>query len=313
MAGLDTTLIADALRGQAAEGIQKVVYRHDTLHQLFEVADLTGGATWNKKTQYTAATVAAYSEADAAPTASNQTYITQQWPVGYYWFKISVTGHARDQLEKGNGAAFFDQIAMEYEDGVKDLVTYWNDVALGTGSTPFASMEYIVDSASVTVAGLARGTYTWFKAYEAAGAATTIAFTDIHLAVQTTADSPGGAKTDLWMGSFKQCNKILGVYGLPGASNAPVRTIAGANGYEVNLGSFMGMAVGNAPILPVPTLTNSILLGLQRDTWKITRQRDITVKPLGATKDTDEILVTMAKGIACTDPRKNIKITTLTA
>jgi len=313
MAGLTAaSSIADALKTQAMSGVSEAIFRNQEVMGRFTRVPFTGGANLNVKLNYGGNTsVATYSEGDAAGVPGSQSYLTANFGAQYYKMGIQITGHARDQLRNGSpGAAFYNQIELEFTSGMKDLTDKISTDMLGTGLTPPVGIQGIVDS-SGTLGGIAPGTYTWWAAYEAAGAATTIAISDLDGATQNSRDAEYAADiTEIWV-SWKQQNKLKGVIGNPGVANNSVQIQTGQN---INLtGTSQPITYDGLPIIPIRDLTNSIVLGLSMPELFLGVMRDYQVDPLGKTDDSDKFLVTCAFGLGTKNRKKHWKITTLTA
>ncbi len=227
MAGVNAaTSITDALRDQRVEGIVESLFRNNEILGEFPTRPFTGGATINITHHYAANTsVSRYEEGDAVGQAGSQAYITAQWPCQYYKGTVSITGHARDQMRNGDPqAVFYDQISMEMDRIVPDIIHKISTDMLGTGLTAPVGIQGIIDSAG-TIAGLARGTYTWFAALESASltSSTAIEVADIDYAMSAGADDPyEGNVNEVWT-SWLQLRKYKAKIGNAGVANAPIR------------------------------------------------------------------------------------------
>jgi len=314
MAGVTAaSSIADALKTQALSGVQESLFKNDEVLGNFGTPiPFTGGSTINIKHHYSGnASVSTYSEGDALGAAGSQSYITAQWPAAYYRAQIQITGHAEDQLRNGNmGAVFYDQIALEFTMAAEDLRDRVSTDCLGTGLTAPIGIQGIVDSAG-TIAGLNKSTYSWFQSYETAGATTTVAIADLDGAAQNSSDADYAAQVDQIWTSWKQKNKLKGIMGQVGASgNSYLQSPAGPLN---TAGITSDMFYGNIPIKPIRDLTNSIFLGLTMSTFFLGMMRDWKVDPLAKTDDSSKYLLTGAWGLGNRNPKKNWKVTTLTA
>ncbi len=311
-----TGSIQDALKTQAMTGLQESLFKNnEVLGNFGAPIPFTGGATMNVKHHYAGnASVGTYSEGDALGAPGSQAYLTAQWPAQYYRAQIQITGHAEDQLLGGSAqAAFYNQLENEFTLAMEDLIDRVSTDCLGTGLTAPVGIQGICDSAG-TIATINRSTYSWFQAYETAGGTTTVAVSDLDGAMQNSSDADYAAQiTEIWT-SWKQVNKLKGVIGNPGVANNSVRIDIGGNGGMLNTGSIInGIKYGNIDIKPIRDLTNSIILGLTMPTFFLGRMREWTVKPLGYTDDSTKYLLTGAWGLGCRNPKKNWKVTTLTA
>jgi hypothetical protein len=316
MAGVSAaSSISDALRDQRVEGVVQSMFRNNEVLGEFPSRDFTGGATINITHHYAANTsVSTYEEGDAVGQAGSQSYISAQWPCQYYKGIVSITGHARDQLKGGDPqAAFYDQIGMEMQRIIPDMIHKISTDMLGTGLTAPVGIQGIVDSAG-TIANLSRSTYTWFQAFEAASltSSTAITVNDIDYAMASSADDPyEGNVNEIWT-SWHQLQKYKAAVGNAGVANAPVRINApnGAGALAFNVGDVRdGGFVGNTPIRPKKGLTNSIWLGLTKETFFIGDMRNWTVEQLAKNDDSEKFLITRALGLGCIDPRRNWKLT----
>jgi len=308
--------IQDALRQQAMSGVVESLFKNnEVLGNFGPPTPFTGGSTLNVKHHYAGnASVGTYSEGDALGAAGSQSYLTAQWGAAYYRAQIQFTGHAQDQLLNGSlETAFFDQLGLEFTMAAEDLVDRVSTDCLGTGLTAPVGIQGIVDS-SGTIAGLNRSTYSWFQAYEVVGGTTTVAISDLDGAMQNSSDSDYAAQiTEIWT-SWKQVNKLKGIIGNPGTANNSIRMDPSQPNMSLNTGSIVnGIKYGNIDIKPIRDLTNSIFLGLTMPTFFLGRMREWRVDPIAKTDDSSKFLLTGAWGLGCRNPKKNWKVTTLTA
>lgn len=317
MAGVTAAAsIADALVTQAEPGVVESLFKNDEVLSNFGTpVPFTGGSTVNIKHHYAGnASVSTYSEGDALGTAGSQSYITAQWGAAYYRAQIQFTGHAQDQLLNGGPtSSFYPQLELEFTMAAEDLRDKLSTDCLGTGLTAPVGIQGICDSAG-TIAGLNRSTYSWFQAYEAPGGTTTVAITDLDGAMQNSSDADYAANvSEIWT-SWKQVNKLKGIIGNPGTANNSIRMDPSAPGMQLNTGSITnGLRYGDLTIKPIRDLTNSIFLGITMSTMFIGMMRDWKVDALAKTDDSSKFLITGAFGLGCRNPKKNWKVTTLTA
>jgi hypothetical protein len=314
MAGVTAAAsIADALKSQALAGVQESLFKNnEVLGNFGTPVPFTGGATINLKHHYGGnSSVTTYSEGDALGAPGSQSYITAQWPATYYRAQIQITGHAVDQLQNGvSSTAFYDQLGLEFTMVAEDLTDRVSTDCLGTGLVAPVGIQGIVDSAG-TIAGLNRSTYSWFQAYEVSGGTTTVAISDLDGAAQNSGDADYAAQVDVIWTSWKQKNKLKGVMGQVGvAGNSYLQSPSGPLN---TAGITSDMFYGNVPIKPIRDLTNSIFLGLTMSTFGLGMMRDWKVEPLAKTDDSNKYLVTGAWGLFNRNPKKNWKVTTLTA
>lgn len=314
MAGTVTSALTAALRTTAAPMLSEALFRNNELMPLFAPVGWEGGSTKNYKIHYGGnASVATYAEGDALGTAGSQSYLTANFPEKHYRCLIQVTGHVYDQLQNGSPtAAFFNQVEKEFTYSIKDTVDLITTDMMGTGLTAPVGLQGIIDSAG-TLAGIDPSTYTWWAAYEVAGAATTIAISDIDAALRNVRDPEYAADIDLILTSHKQAQKLKGVFGNAGTSNNSVRSLISAGGYIVNTGDYTDIGVGGIPVIPLRDLTNSIFLGVHRECIEVATQRPMRIEPLGKVDDSDKWLMTWAGGLTTTNRRHAFKITGLTA
>lgn len=315
MAGTVTSSLTAALRTTAAAGLSEALFRNNELMPLFARAGWEGGSTKNYKIHYGGnSSVGTYAEGDAIGTAGSQSYLTANFPEKHYKAVVQITGHVYDQTQGGNQAAvFFDQAEREFAYATNDVVDLITTDMLSTGTTAPVGIQGIVDSTG-TLAGIDPSTYTWWAAYEVAGAATTIAVSDFDLALFHARDPEYAANIDLIITSHKQASKLKTVLGNMGASGNSIRTLATAGGYIMNLGDYaQGMFVGGIPIIPLRDLTNSIFIGVERSRIEVATQRPLNVLPLAKTDDSDKWLMTWAGGLCTSNRMKAFKITTLSA
>jgi len=308
-----TGSIQDALKSQAAFELQESLFKNnEVLGNFGTPVPFTGGSTMNIKHHYAGnASVGTYSEGDALGSPGSQAYLTALWPAQYYRAQIQITGHVIDQTLNGSSTAvFYNQIEAEFTLAMEDLIDRVSTDCLGTGLTAPVGIQGIVDSAG-TIASINRSTYSWFQAYETAGGTTTVAVTDLDGAMQNSGDADYAAQVDQIWTSWKQKNKLKGALGNPGVSNnSYLQSPAGPLNTS---GITSDMFYGNVPIKPIRDLTNSIFLGLTMSTFFLGRMREWKVEELGKTDDSTKYLITGAWGLGCKNPKKNWKVTTLTA
>jgi len=296
MAGVVTTVIADALKTQALTGVVDTTFRNDmTLGRFPQIPD-TGGVTINVKVAYGSNTsVGRYNEGDAAGTPGAQSYATAQWPFTYYKCVVQFTGHARDQLNNGSPqAAFFNQLAREFEYGMKDIIDLASTDALGTGLTSPIGIQGIADSAG-TIAGLSRSTFTWWQSYETTYS-TTVTLADLDASDRFSRDRSYGSKYDQVWAAPKQIQKLRGAIGLAGQSNNSIRIMSSNGGIDL-AGNTSGVTYAGRPVVETVDLTDSVLIGIQSSDLFSSYRRQMQVDLLGKTDDSDKYLITMAIGI----------------
>lgn len=316
MAGMTAASSIDAaLRSQAVTGVVESLFLNNEVMGEFPMVEFTGGSTINIKHHYAGnSSVGTYSEGDAVGIAGSQSYITAQWPEQHYKCTIQITGHARDYLRDGsNEAAFFNQIAEEFDRAMNDLVDKVSTDMLGTGTTAPVGLQGIVDS-SGTVAGLSRSTYTWWQSYEGSNG-TTVSVQDLQLAMYTSSDADyAGKVSEVWC-SWKQQYKLQGVVGVAGTTASPVRFNAPPTGNQgINIGDVRDpIMMGGFPIKPKRDLTNSVFIGLTKEDFFIGKMRDWKVEPLAKVDDSDKFLITGSFGLGCKNPKRSWKMTGYTA
>lgn len=310
--------VETSLRTQAMAGDPvSTLFRNDEVFSEFPIVPFTGGATINIKMHYAGNdSVRTFDEGDADGVAGTQSYLTAYWPEKHYDVQVAVTGHAVDYTLNGNaGAVFFDQIKAEVPRAIQDMVHRMSTDMLSTGTTAPVGIQGIIDSAG-TVASINRSTYTWFGSYEAAGAATTVSFTDLDEATYQNRDTTyDGRVNEIWT-SWYQGMKYKGSAGNPGTTASPVvvMTNGGPGAVTVNPGSVEDTQYyGTSPIKKKHNLTNSIWLGLTKPDFFIGRIRDWKVDPLPRTGDTDRLRISYGCGLGCKSPKRSWKKTGFTA
>lgn len=325
MAGLTAASgLAAALKTQAFSELQDEVFRYNQFLQYFETVPWMGGSTYNTKHHYSGNTVSTYSEGDPPPTAVAQSYATAQWPEAHYQVTVKITGHAMDYTKNGSDAAvFFNIIANELIESMKDAASKVESDALGSGITSPVGILGIVDS-SGTIAGLDRATYTWFASIENSGAATTLAIGDMDKLVEELTSNktsagvaiPGRpARPNIGFMEHKQMRKCRDIGFLPGSSSTQV-SVGVANGQAptVQLGfNTEVLYYAGIPFHPITGFSQSDIVAGERETIKLAVCRDWRVDTLGKADDSDTQLITGAFGLICKRPRTWGKITTLTA
>lgn len=312
MAGVNTTLIADALKTQAVAGVVDTTFRNHEVLGRFPLLTDTGGTTINIKMAYGSNTsVSTYSEGDAFGVPGSQSYTTAQWPFTYYKGQFSFTGHAKDQLKNGAPqAAFFDQLGMEAEKLTADITNQASVDALGTGLTSPVGIQGICDSAG-TIAGLNRSTFTWFQSYETTYS-TTVALADLDASDRFSRDQTYASEYDQIWCAPKQIQKLRGVIGLAGTANNSIRIMSGNASIDLQ-GNSSGVTYAGRPFVPIRNLTDSVLLGIQSGDLFLSWRRQMQVDQMAKVDDSDRYAITMALGIGCRQPKHFWKNTGYTA
>lgn len=308
--------VENSLKTQAVAGVVEALFRNNEVMGEFPMRPFTGGGTINIKMHYAGNTsVGRYSEGDADGNAGTQSYLTAYWPEQHYRGQIGITGHAMDYTLNGSPVAvFFDQLGMEMERVYNDITDFISQDMLGTGLTAPVGLLGIVDSAG-TIASLSRSTYTWFQSYETAGAATTIAASDLDNATYQNSDTTYAGKVDEIWTSWRQAAKLKGVMGNMGTTASPMRVIVGGPGpVTLNTGSVTDdQFYGGVPIKKKHNLDSTVFVGMQKSDFFVGKMRDWQVRPLAFASDTYRFMVTCAFSLGCDNPKHNWKITTLTA
>ena len=304
--------IADALKSQAVAGVTEALFRNSEVISEFPIIPFTGGSTINVKMHYAGnASVKSYVEGDAPGVAGSQSYLTALWPETHYWGVVGITGHAIDYTLNGsNEAVFYNQVAMEMSRIMPDITHQMSLDMLGTGQTAPIGIQGIVSSTG-TIAGINRATFTWFAAYQVAGAATTIAASDLDLAMFNSSDATyAGMVSEIWT-SWKQSAKLKIVLGNAGVAN---NSIVVQNGQQVAIADVRDpQYYGSTVIKKKRNLTNSIFLGLTKEDFFIGQIRGWTVEPLARVDDSQRYLVTCGYSLGCRNPKRSFKVDTLTA
>lgn len=313
MAGVTAAngVIDAATKTQAFGGVVDTTFRNAEVLGRFHLRPDTGGSTFNRKVAYGLNTsVVRYVEGDAAGAPGAQSYATAQWPFTYYKCTVQFTGHARDQLNNGNPqAAFFDQLAMEFTSGSKDMIDKASTDALGAGLTSPVGIQGIADDAG-SLAGLDRATYTWWKAYENTSS-TTVTLADIDTFDQVSRDADYASNYDqVWCGP-KQIRKLRGAIVLAGQANNSIKIDSGGTIKLSSNGD--GIMYGSSPFVPIRDLDNSIMIGVPSSELFLIWRRQMQVELLGKTDDSDKYLITMALCIGADNPKHFWKLTGLTA
>lgn len=315
--GLVAASLAAATKTQDFAVMSEALYRESNIMSQFQRLPWQGGTTFRLPIHYGGnSSPAAYAEGDDPPTAGVQAYTNAAYPEQHYHAKAVINGHAKDYALNGSPVAlFWNQIAQEVARALVDLRNKVEVDMLTTSLVAPVGILGIIDDAG-TLATLDRATFTWWKAVENAGAATTVAISDLDILLEdiggtVEAGTPG--KIDRWWASSKQ-KRILRTLGfVPGAANNSVRSMIGPSGVEVQLGVNENVMIGNAPVIQIEGLLSSVLLALETSSFGVAVCRDWTVDVLGRTGDHEDYYLTSSFGLVCFNPRHNGKITTLTA
>ena len=299
MAGATTTTFASAIATYVNELIPTLDYQGNTLQQLVPGVMSPGGNAkkWNVHYSGNASTVA-YSEGDALAAAGNEAYgqASVAYSTGYLRTTFSITGHARDDVQKG----YFNAVDDEAAGAVRAHVAAREALLIST-------LESAIDSAG-SYAGLLRATYN-LASYEA-DMSGSLATTDIDTMWNTLQASPIGA--DLSQHVFLAPTSTIAEYLLvaPGAgAGNPLVTMA--SGTTLDGGKFQyDIAYNGRPFVRVEGMTAGGLLFVAPSNLQRIIHRPITVEPMAKTDDSDLFAITSSEIIVCLNPRDAGKLTT---
>lgn len=308
-----------SLRTQAQPGGPiNTLFRNDEILGVFPHVPWLGGSTYPVKLHYAGNdTATGYNEGDADGDAGTQSYLTAYWPEKHYRINTGVTGHVQDYTLNGSASAvFFNQLAEEVPRAVKDLKHLMSTDALGSGLTAPVGILGIIDNAG-TIAGVVRGTYSWFQAYESAAIGTSISKEDLNDATVNNRDTTyDGAVDQIWT-SWHQSGKWKDALGDNQSATSPIVVAVPPNhagSVSVNPGSVEDpQFYGGTPIIKKKGLSNSVWLGLTTSDFKFAICRDWTAKALPFMADTERLQISYAHAFVCESPKRNWKKTGLTA
>jgi hypothetical protein len=290
-------------------GVFDTVFRNDAFIGLLPFKGVFGGDSGRKFNMVTSANSSAeqFSEGDSPQNTGNQTVVTatQSW-LSWRIF-IGETGHAmRDKINSG---VMDGQDDAEFQLALKDLRDLMNTDLMGTAATGVLGL---ID-ATTNFMDLSRTTYATLKAY-VLDPGTNIAISTKYLnkADALCREAPYGSPgVELWLAASVQWGKIKE---LGSGKHAP-----GADGIGVYNPIPKAVDIGMGPMLPVPDLTNTVIIGLSRvgETWGYYSHQDgpgnVHIRQYGSQDDSEKIQIATSGCIGCTQPQWQVKIKDLSA
>jgi len=296
-------------------GFVDEVYRYGFLglnvngSPVFPMRPTNGGTTVNWKVHSSGQTAEVFVEGQVAPEATNQTYVNASISPTYFRVITEWTGHLKDALQ-GSGA-FFDAIASEIDMARADLIDLINTTLMGASYT---GIQVCVDS-TTTYAGITRGSATYWESYEA-NASGALELADLEDATEALMGTQYDGRPGVILAAPNQLTNYYRLAGVVGEQNAAYRVNMVGGGTALDLGIPMNtIGFQNVPMVPVPGLTNTIMLLLDTrpGMWELRVHRPFQTDFQGRSGDADVYAHTSAMGLACYRPRRQGKITGITA
>ena len=297
MSGATKTTLATAINSVFRPVMVKTFDESTPIVDFFGTVPSLGGDSIDWKINYAGSDSAeTFSEGDAAPAASYQSYVDATLGHNHFQNTVQISGHAKDALKNG----YFDGAIKEIQGGVS---------ALGhlVETTIMADIVDAIDD-DTTYAGLTRATYGLASFVQAGGS---VALTVEMLENCWEAMLLDGRTVDmsdfLWFCSPEQ-------------DMAYQRAADGLGGINLNLEMGSQLDVGRAqssrsfngkPIVVFSTLTNTYVFGTKKSDILIEEARPLTIEALGKTDDTDKFLITWAGKGAHLDPLRACRIEAL--
>jgi hypothetical protein len=290
-------------------GFVSTVFRNNHFLPLFNMKESLGDTDLRWKVNSVGNTnVTTYNEGDPELTAVAQTWVNANLPYVYFRGTIRQTGHVRDALKNQGVFAGLQAMTEDVNLTAEDIRDVMNTTFQGTGAS---GIQLAVDSTG-TYAGLNRATETHWASYEnAVGGAITVA--EIATMRENLRDGDRGELMDTLLVRNNQVRRIQALIGEPGAANNSYRSdLTAASGRLQLLPLFSDTKVGEADVVGVPDLTNTIALGLSRRWFWTVVHRPFEVE-MDRVADDKTAALTTAAVFQCKRPDLQGKLTGLTA
>lgn len=263
--------------------------------------------------------VETYSEGQAAAASGSQSVVEAASSYIYFRVVAELTGHAADQLKSHYlGTDYAPQaLGGEIKNGIDDLDDLAATTFLGTGAS---GLELAIDAAG-TYSGLSRTTYSDWGSEENAvsGVLTVASMTLLHEELE---DNDRGATVTACLMPRNQLTNYAALVGAENGTAADrlVRYVSQGGAPQLDVG-FMttGLTINGTPIYGVQDMTDTVVAMLDttdRNGWAYITQRPIQIadKTAGSNSDAYAVKhVTMASTMVCRNPRKQGKLTAVTA
>lgn len=270
----------------------------------------SGGGTATEWRVNTAGNTSAevFSEGGAQPAPIAQTYVMATLSFIYFRAMVRITGHLRDAIQRMAIPDQFNVIANEFSLGAEDVRDLMETTFQGTSNN---GIQLAVDSAG-TYANINRSTVSAWGSYEnALGGALTWA--EVMNAREAIRDNDRGGAMDLIVCPHNQLTNLQSLPGAPGAANNSFRVNLSQDQGGLQLApSERGTMFGDARVVAVGDLTNTVLLYLNSSDFDYVIHRGFEVRP-DTSGDDDVWQISAAGTLRCRNTLRQGKSTGVTA
>jgi len=291
-------------------GFVSIVFRNtDGILSLFPQTQSGGGSAteWRVNTAGNTSTEV-FSEGGAQPTPVAQTYVMATLSYIYFRAMARITGHLRDAIRGQAIPDQFNVIANEFSLAGLDIRDLMETTFQGSSNN---GIQLAIDSAG-TYANINRSTVSAWGSYENAlsGALT---WAEIMNAREALRDNERGSKVDLIILPWNQLTNLQTLATAPGSANSAFRMSLDGPPTSINMAPRdQGTMFGDARVVAVGDLLDTILLYLNSSDWDIVVHRQFEVRP-DTSGDDDVWQLSTAATLRCKQTRRQGKSTGVTA
>lgn len=304
MAGATLTTLAKDIREQYRMPFIKAVTEDTTLLKFFKHTKGVGKQSERKVHYGSNSSVASISEGGNVPTPGNQSIENAAWPMKYVAGSLEITGPSK-VATSGKGG-WVDGFRFELDGLMVNMKDSINTMLLATtlaAGTDINGIGVIIAD-SGTYAGLARGSYDWWKSYVLANGAVDRDLTISLLQdVYTEMAQPDrfGAKISHILGAYDHYFQYANLMEEQRRHVNVMKLDAG-----VDAVSFMGI-----PFVAVPGMAVGDVYFIDNRDWEYEVYDDFEVKPISVARDAEQLLVTHYAELVCRHTGRQARITDL--
>lgn len=300
--GATQTTAANTLATILAPGYDDAVYYNHQLLRYFrnvEQRATSKAYTWDVKAA--AKTARVFTEGTAMPAAESITWTQAEVDPVYIWCPAEISGMLEDAV--ANGGAYFDPIAAEFVDSVKQIADLFNTSFLGSTY----GLELSVDQTGAYAGVTRNGAATYFESTETNhnAALTTDALLDLH---EACVDNDKGANPAnmIWLVPWNQVTNIFRLAGVPG-----MRVFQPSDPAE----AWGNSSFANGRVVGIGDMTNTTILHLDMtpENWRLVTFRKLQVKYHRSAGDSEIYKVSGGLCLINRRPKPHGKLTNVTA
>lgn len=281
MAGQVISTLASLARPNVQGGVVDILFRKTDLFNLLRMAgrvmDGSGPAPFKWNIAYAGGTTEVFTEGQALPAVSKQSYAQASLEAFYARGLFSITGHVKDNMAKGG---FYDDPAsVEQALMQSDVLKKVEDTLVG--STQDQGIAAIIDS-SGTYAGLNASTYTAW-ASEENGSISTLDVADMEDLYEELVSASGGSSVPRGATPthvLAPPNQITNYIRTIGSSaTTPLVRIASGGAFDAGFdrarATFQGL-----PVVQVSGMTNTEMYMVDISDMALLIHRDLRIDPV---------------------------------